>query len=142
MARPPGASSTPSRRASRVISMPCHAAPKRCTVCWTPLAGWPSTATDTTDKDATRGKEASRALRRMGTTKTRRRDHLMTPCDDVARELYRQQFLSAFEQVAGRPLPEGFEDAEVEAYRQRGVPAAEAAQDFFDIYWQGGRLLP
>ena len=66
----------------------------------------------------------------------------MTPCDDIARELYRQQFLAAFEQVAGRPLPEGFEDAEVEAYRQRGVPAAEAAQDFFDTYWQGGRLLP
>jgi len=78
----------------------------------------------------------------MGTTKTKRRNHLMTPFDDAARELYRQQFLAAFEQVAGRALPDGFEDAEVEAYRRCGVPAAEAAQDFFDTYWQGGRLLP
>jgi hypothetical protein len=77
----------------------------------------------------------------MGTTKNRRREQLMLSCDDAARTLYRQQFLAAFEQAAGQPLPEGFEDAEVEAYRQRGVPATEAAQDFFDTYWQGGRLL-
>ena len=66
----------------------------------------------------------------------------MPPSDDAARLLYLRQFHAAFEQAAGKPLPKGFEDAEVEAYRQRGVPAAEAARDFLESYWQGGRLLP
>ena len=66
----------------------------------------------------------------------------MTPSEDAARLLYLRQFRVAFEQAAGKPLPEGFEDAEVEAYRQRGMPAVEAARDFLETYWQGGRLLP
>jgi hypothetical protein len=65
-----------------------------------------------------------------------------TRSDAAARALYLRQFRAAFEQGAGKPLPEGFEDAKVEAYRQRGVPAAEAARDFLETYWQGGRLLP
>ena len=65
----------------------------------------------------------------------------MTLSDD-ARVLYLRQFCAAFEEAAGKPLPEGFEDAEVEAYRQCGVPAAEAACEFPETYWQGGRLLP
>jgi hypothetical protein len=65
-----------------------------------------------------------------------------TPSGDAARVLYLRQFRAAFEQAAGKPLPEGFEDTEVEAYRQRGVPAAEAARDFLQTYWQGGLLLP
>ena len=66
----------------------------------------------------------------------------MNTADDAARELYLRQFRAAFEQAAGKPLPEGFEDAEVEAYRQRGVSADEAARDFLETYWQSGRLLP
>ena len=66
----------------------------------------------------------------------------MTASDNAARALYLRQFKAAFEKTAGKPLPEGFEDAEIEVYRQRGVPPADAAQDFLDTYWQGGRLLP
>jgi hypothetical protein len=66
----------------------------------------------------------------------------MTTCDDAARALYLKHFQEAFAQAAGKPLSEGFEDAEVEDYRRRGVPAPEAARDLLDTYWQGGSLLP
>jgi len=65
----------------------------------------------------------------------------MTP-SDAARSLYLRDFQAAFEQAAGKPLPEGFADAAVEAFRRRGVPPAAAAQDFLFTSWQGGRRLP
>ena len=81
-------------------------------------------------------------LRRLRGERGKNRGDSMTTPDGAARALYLRQFREAFEDAAGRPLPEGFEDAEVEAYRRRGVPPAEATRDFLETYWQGGRLLP
>jgi hypothetical protein len=80
--------------------------------------------------------------RRQSETSSTAGDTSMNTADDAARVLYLRHFKAAFEKVAGKPLPEGFEGAEIEAYRQRGVPPADAALDFLDTYWQGGRLLP
>ena len=66
----------------------------------------------------------------------------MTRSDDDALALYLRQFRAGFEQAAGKRLPEGFEDAEVEAYRKRGVPAAEAARDFLETSCRAAGCCP